>query len=43
MRIINLGCGTKTCQNPDVINIDWSIYLVLKKKFLPKNFIIKIA
>ena len=33
MRIINLGCGTKTCQSPDVINIDWSIYLVLKKNF----------
>ena len=33
MRIINLGCGTKTCQNPDVVNIDWSIYLVIKKNY----------
>lgn len=29
MKIVNLGCGTKT--HPDVINIDWSIYLRIKK------------
>ncbi len=31
MRILNLGCGTKTSHSPDVINIDWSIYLRIKK------------
>lgn len=31
MKILNLGCGTKTCSSPEVINIDWSIYLRLKK------------
>jgi ubiquinone/menaquinone biosynthesis C-methylase UbiE len=31
MKILNLGCGTKVSSNPDVINIDWSIYLRLKK------------
>jgi len=32
MKILNLGCGTKTCNKSGVINIDWSIYLRLKKK-----------
>ena len=27
MKILNLGCGTKTSSNPAVTNIDWSIYL----------------
>ena len=31
MKILNLGCGTKTCDKPEVINIDWSIYLRLKR------------
>jgi SAM-dependent methyltransferase len=31
MKILNLGCGTKTSTNPDVINIDWSIYLRLRR------------
>jgi SAM-dependent methyltransferase len=31
MKILNLGCGTKTSADPDVINIDWSIYFRLKK------------
>lgn len=31
MKILNLGCGTKTSSNPEVINVDWSIYLRLKK------------
>jgi SAM-dependent methyltransferase len=26
---LNLGCGTKVSSSPDVINIDWSIYLRL--------------
>ncbi len=32
MKILNLGCGTKTSNKLNVINIDWSIYLRLKKK-----------
>jgi SAM-dependent methyltransferase len=31
MRILNLGCGTKVSSSPEVINIDWSAYLRLKK------------
>ena len=31
MKILNLGCGTKVSNKPEVINIDWSIYLRLKK------------
>ena len=31
MKILNLGCGTKTSSKPGVINIDWSMYLRLKK------------
>lgn len=31
MRILNLGCGTKTSSSPDVTNIDWSVYLRFKK------------
>ncbi|MDG4554092.1 MAG: methyltransferase domain-containing protein [Candidatus Competibacter sp.] len=31
MLILNLGCGTKTSASPSVINIDWSIYLRLKR------------
>lgn len=38
MRILNLGCGTKTNSSPNVINIDWSIQLRIKK-----NPIFKIA
>ena len=34
MLILNLGCGTKTCSHPDVVNIDWSIYLRLKSSKL---------
>ncbi len=32
MKILNLGCGTKTSDKPGVINIDWSIYLRLKRR-----------
>lgn len=31
MLILNLGCGTKTCSSEEVINIDWSMYLRLRK------------
>lgn len=29
MKLLNLGCGMKTSDHPDVVNIDWSIYLRL--------------
>jgi SAM-dependent methyltransferase len=29
--ILNLGCGTKTSADRDVINIDWSFYLRIKR------------
>ena len=31
MKILNLGCGTKVSSRPEVVNIDWSMYLRLKK------------
>ena len=31
MKILNIGCGTKTATHPDVVNIDWSIYLWIRK------------
>lgn len=31
MKMLNLGCGTKTSLRPGVINIDWSFYLRLKR------------
>lgn len=31
MKILNLGCGAKTSNCPDVINIDWSIELRLRR------------
>jgi len=39
MKILNLGCGTKTSDNPDVVNIDWSIYLQLKESKMLKPFV----
>lgn len=32
MKVLNLGCGTKT--SPKAINIDWSMYLSIKKNWL---------
>lgn len=43
MKILNLGCSSKTSNSIDVINIDWSLKLLLKKNFLLKilsNFIL---
>jgi SAM-dependent methyltransferase len=37
MKILNLGCGTKTVSAVEVINIDWSIYLSLKRNWLARN------
>ncbi len=31
MLILNLGCGTKISASPEVVNIDWSIYLRIKR------------
>lgn len=32
--VLNLGCGHKVSAHPDVINIDWSIYLRLRRSRL---------
>lgn len=37
MKILNLGCGTKTCDSADVVNIDWSMYLRLKQNKILKR------
>jgi SAM-dependent methyltransferase len=31
MKILNIGCGVKTSSSTNVINIDWSIYLRIKR------------
>ena len=31
MKILNLGCGTRTSADPQVINVDWSVYLQLRR------------
>jgi SAM-dependent methyltransferase len=31
MKILNLGCGSKVSSDNEIINIDWSIYLLIKK------------
>jgi SAM-dependent methyltransferase len=31
MKILNLGCGTKPSTSPEAVNIDWSIYLRMRK------------
>jgi SAM-dependent methyltransferase len=31
MKILNLGCGTKTSSSSEVVNMDWSIYLRVKR------------
>lgn len=33
-KILNLGCGTKTSDDPAVVNIDWSFYLRIKRRKL---------
>lgn len=37
VNILNLGCGTKTSSRPDVVNIDWSIYLRLKRSVVLRH------
>lgn len=39
MNILNLGCGTKTSSRQEVTNIDWSVYLRLKKNKVFAPFI----
>jgi len=39
MKILNLGCGTKVSAHPSVTNIDWSIYLQLKKNPVTRAFV----
>lgn len=34
--VVNLGCGTKTSSHPDVVNIDWSPYLRLRRHGLTR-------
>ena len=34
IKVLNLGCGTKVSSTPEVVNVDWSIYLRLKKNRL---------
>src|SRR5713101_878977 len=34
MRILNLGCGSKASSSPDIVNIDWSIALRLRRNRL---------
>ena len=31
MKILNLGCGHKVSAHPDVLNVDWSIYLRMRQ------------
>jgi len=34
MLILNLGCGMRTSQHPDVVNVDWSLNIRIKKSRL---------
>jgi|SRR5581483_448727 len=34
MLILNLGCGTRTSAHPDVVNVDWSLNILIKKSRL---------
>lgn len=40
MRILNLGCGSKASSSPDVVNIDWSIALRLKRNRLLRRLVL---
>lgn len=39
MRILNLGCGTKTSARPEVTNIDWSLFLRFRKNPLLRRLV----
>lgn len=34
IELLNLGCGTKTSDLPGVVNIDWSVYLRIRRNWL---------
>lgn len=34
MKVLNLGCGQKTSDNEGVTNIDWSVYLRIRRNFI---------
>lgn len=38
MRILNLGCGTKTSSDPRVLNLDWGIYLIFRTRAYLRPF-----
>jgi SAM-dependent methyltransferase len=31
MKILNLGCGTKASSSPNVVNVDWNVYVRFKR------------
>jgi SAM-dependent methyltransferase len=39
MKILNVGCGSKTSSIQDVINIDWSMYLRMKRNRILRPFV----
>lgn len=39
MKILNLGCGTKVSSDPAVTNIDWSVYLRLKRSWIFRTMV----
>lgn len=39
MKILNLGCGSKASARPEVTNIDWSIYLRMKRNRLLRTIV----
>ncbi len=42
MKIINLGCGTKTSNDPRVVNIDWSLYLRLRRNRVLRELALRV-
>ncbi|MGB0114690.1 MAG: methyltransferase domain-containing protein [Ilumatobacteraceae bacterium] len=36
---MNLGCGTKTSAHPDVVNLDWTFYLRLRKSWVGRRVV----
>jgi hypothetical protein len=34
MKILNLGCGTKVSNDPDMVNIDWSVMLRIRRNLI---------
>jgi hypothetical protein len=38
MKILNLGCGHKVSAHPDIVNIDWSIYLSIRNSKILSAF-----